>query len=569
MYLSLLYNCLTRCKKWNLSHLRFSSRRLGSIPNQRNVQQKTTINDFGLPNVDEVFVPGITTDPFYKDITLPKRCIGCGSLFQTTDSTKPGYVDAQVLNESSVRGNLKLPSIRGAEAETVPEGIEIMRSEPGRFSAKKRRVVCRRCYKLQVLFWCLNQLLQYYKRVDMTSEVDVQRENIAREMLGIQDGIKRGDTQRIFTNSSSKDKGTLQMPTEVEASHAKKSLNLKLSSEIITDLAVRIKNDSVVIFLIDLTNLEASVIPELYIALRNRTLDVIWVANKVDVIPKPNDPTEIKRWLRSFVRQIGNAKSADVILVSSTKGIGLDVLEHRMKAYLQTGNPRNIYVVGATNVGKSTFVNRFLDFIQYNVGGTTRSAIPGTTLEFIEFGLPKGFKLVDTPGIPIPSQVPSLLYRPIDLLSISIMKTINPLSIKLEAGRSLLVGGLARVDLVQGSSTIVQCFFSSGITIKVCRSVAAEDILKHQVGTSLYPPHDKEDFEKLLPLSKYRFAVNCTGRRPVDEFVISGLGWISFCGIGPKIIEMYIPRGINLLRRPAMLTTAPKTVDGYKIYHGR
>lgn len=34
------------------------------------------------------------------------------------------------------------------------------------------------------------------------------------------------------------------------------------------------------------------------------------------------------------------------------------------------------------------------------VGGATRSPLPGTTLDLIPFGLPKGFKLIDTPGIP-------------------------------------------------------------------------------------------------------------------------------------------------------------------------
>lgn len=44
-------------------------------------------------------------------------------------------------------------------------------------------------------------------------------------------------------------------------------------------------------------------------------------------------------------------------------------------------------------------------FLKREVGGATRSALPGTTLDLMPFGLPKGFKLIDTPGIPSESQV--------------------------------------------------------------------------------------------------------------------------------------------------------------------
>ncbi|UKK00033.2 GTPase [Theileria orientalis] len=509
----------------------------------------STLNDFGLPESKEFFVPGISSDPFYKDISLPKRCIGCGAHFQVSDPNKPGYVDSNVLNESGARGSSKLPNIRGIEVETAPEGVEVDRSESGKFSIKKRRVVCKRCYKLQ-----------YYKRLDTQSEVDSQRETLTKELLE-SENLKRDSIKRVLSGTNNlKRFPVLITQEELEANTVKNSLKISSTSEIISNMATRIKNDSLILFVVDLTNLEVSVIPELYIALRNRALDVIWIANKFDVLPKGCEASEIKSWLRSVVRHIRNSKSSNVIPVSSSKGtfnnqkcfkgIGFDQLEARFKEYLKVGEPRNIYVVGATNVGKSTFVDRFLDYIHYkhvgtlnlkrSVGGATRSAIPGTTLEFIEFGLPNGFKLVDTPGIPIISQLSSLLYKPVDLLSISLTKTINPVCIKLEEGKSLLIGGVARIDHVEGSSCTIQCYFSNGVTMKVCRSVASEDIMNYQVGYKLYPPHSKEDYKRLMPFSKYRVTVNCNGTGALDEFVICGLGWFS---------------------RPAMIRSPPRRID--------
>jgi ribosome biogenesis GTPase A len=70
-------------------------------------------------------------------------------------------------------------------------------------------------------------------------------------------------------------------------------------------------------------------------------------------------------------------------------------------------------------------LNRFLHFIGYKhlgavhykraVGGVTRSAIPGTTLNFVSFSLPKGFKIIDTPGVPSTFQMTSKLSNTFDL----------------------------------------------------------------------------------------------------------------------------------------------------------
>lgn len=48
-------------------------------------------------------------------------------------------------------------------------------------------------------------------------------------------------------------------------------------------------------------------------------------------------------------------------------------------------------------------------FLKRAVGGATRSALPGTTLDMMPFGLPKGFKLIDTPGVPSGNQARILI----------------------------------------------------------------------------------------------------------------------------------------------------------------
>lgn len=57
-----------------------------------------------------------------------------------------------------------------------------------------------------------------------------------------------------------------------------------------------------------------------------------------------------------------------------------------------------LFVVGSTNVGKSSFINRLMDRIERRSAGLTVSHFPGTTLDIVSFPLNSGATVHDTPG---------------------------------------------------------------------------------------------------------------------------------------------------------------------------
>ncbi len=60
---------------------------------------------------------------------------------------------------------------------------------------------------------------------------------------------------------------------------------------------------------------------------------------------------------------------------------------------------RDVYVVGVTNVGKSTLINAIIREITGSRDVITTSRFPGTTLDKIEIPLDDGSYIFDTPGI--------------------------------------------------------------------------------------------------------------------------------------------------------------------------
>ncbi|KAL8435334.1 hypothetical protein Efla_006964 [Eimeria flavescens] len=511
----------------------------------------------GIGNDDLSAPEGITDDLFWVDRMQPTRCSGCGVPLQTEEEAALGYVPKAKLAEfagkqrnsqscsiswlkafndglhvgplgvelcrdrCAVGGRSKrLPRPRGEEVEAVPDGVEVMQMTSPKFRLRTRLLTCQRCFRMQ-----------QYRSVD-----------------------GRWESQAV------------------QAAGALPSLS---ASSVVKQLTRVMPKNSIILKIVDICDLELSVVPELFQACREKGLKTLWIINRVDCLPRNVDLQEVKQWVRRMVRQIRNVHVDDCILVSSATGFGFDTLESRIGEILaqdeEASEGRFMFVAGRVNAGKSTFVNRFLKFVGYKhfgtlflsraVGGSTRSALPGTTLDLIPFGLPKGFKLIDTPGVPSGSQasgITNMLPFAADLFSIVPTKRLQPVTYALTEGKTLLVGAMARFDLIQGSAALCTCYFSHKVTLHISKTSRAEDLLRRKACAFLYPPHLPEGFERLQPLVRHRVEVYGGRRLAYDDISVGGLGWISVSGTGLKVFDVWVPKGVKIFRRPAML---PKQIQ--------
>lgn len=441
-----------------------------------------------------------------------KRCMGCGSRFQSLDPNEHGYVPEEARSNFSASGRKKVkkePS--GVPVDYVPDGVNMVGNPSGRYKERTKVLVCQRCYRLQ----------NYHRTMDPQAG-----------------GFYRLEGGRSWEHEA----------------------------EIVEKVVRRMRKGSLVLMLIDILDFESSLVPELFDACRNKRLQVLFVVNKVDCLPQSSANKgldRIKIWVRQMSRQIRNVHVNDVVLVSAQNGYGFSQLEERLRHHMEPSNPRNLYVVGRVNAGKSTFVNRFLWHIGYKhqgtvyhkrtVGGVTRSPVPGTTLHFVSFSLPKGFRLVDTPGIPSRCQVTNLLSEGIDLYSALPRRKLQPISYVLHTGRTLLIGALVRIDQVKGAFSFVTSFFNPDITLHVCHTKRVEELMERKAGDFFYPPHNREDIDRIGPLVRHRVEVFGSSDRAWDDVVIAGLGWIALSGYGTKDLDVWVPKGVKVFRRPSLM----------------
>ena len=151
----------------------------------------------------------------------------------------------------------------------------------------------------------------------------------------------------------------------------------------------------------------------------------------------------------------------DVLLVGNKKDI---LPHHAIKELIQRiealRKGRDVYVVGVTNVGKSTLINAIIKEITGDKDVITTSRFPGTTLDKIEIPLDDGSYIFDTPGIIHRHQMAHYLSAK-DLKYVSPKKEIKPKTYQLNAGQTLFLGGLGRFDFIDGDKQGFTAFFDN------------------------------------------------------------------------------------------------------------
>ncbi|MDF2814312.1 MAG: GTPase [Paenibacillus sp.] len=302
------------------------------------------------------------------------------------------------------------------------------------------------------------------------------------------------------------------------------------------------RTDALIVHIVDLFDFEGSLISGLHRFVGNAP--VLLVVNKIDLLPKSINSNRILNWAQKQAK-LNGIWTSKVVLCSARKNIGFDRVVDALSEF--RGN-RNVAVVGATNVGKSTLINRLIrDFSDLD-GELTTSPYPGTTLGVVNIPLDDGKFIIDTPGIVYTSRMSELVEKK-DLQIVLPDKPIKPTVFQLNEQQSLFFGGFARFDFVKGERQSFTCYMSNALSIHRTKLARADDLYNEHRGTLLAPP-SQEDIDKLPPFTKHAIRIPKGGEKDV---LISGLGWIKVNGTTGADLMIHAPKGVKVVMRDSLV----------------
>ncbi|MFD1362987.1 ribosome biogenesis GTPase YqeH [Lentibacillus salinarum] len=298
--------------------------------------------------------------------------------------------------------------------------------------------------------------------------------------------------------------------------------------------------EGLVVHLVDIIDVDGTMIGSLPRIVGNKR--VILVANKMDLLPKSTNRNKLMKWLRSAAKEAGISVEG-VYLISSAKGHGMTDLGEAIEEHRKGDD---VYIVGTTNVGKSTFINKLIQKTTGTADVITTSYFPGTTLGFIEIPLDDDTALIDTPGIVNRQQIAHYVSDH-DLKVITPKKEIKPRVYQLNNQQTLYFGGLARLDFIKGERQSFVCYFSNELAIHRTKLKNADNLLKEHRGGLLSPP-DEKTLEILPAMTEQTHRLT----QEKTDIVFPGLGWITVPG-GSITITVHSPKSVRVSLRQSLI----------------
>ena len=275
----------------------------------------------------------------------------------------------------------------------------------------------------------------------------------------------------------------------------------KQNSEFISILKNINETKDLVVLVLDIFNLNNN----LDIIKENIKNDILLVLTKRDILPKSTHDEKLLEYIDKY-----NLNIIDKIVISSNKNYNFDRLYELINKYKKS---KNVYVVGYTNAGKSTMINKIIYNYSDNTDEITTSILPSTTLNEINIKINDELNIIDTPGVLINNNFYNILSGK-ELKRIIPKKEIKPISYQTKEKQYILID---KYVILEVENMNIVLFMSNSLNIKRLHKLPITNLEKNEVDIN-----------------------NC-------DLVINGLGFIKCIGKGK--INVYTYKDIDVYTR--------------------
>lgn len=265
------------------------------------------------------------------------------------------------------------------------------------------------------------------------------------------------------------------------------------------------KTKDLVVLVVDIFNLTDN----LNIIRENIKNDILLVITKKDLLPKSTHDEKLIEYIKKY-----NINVIDSVVISSYKNYNFDTLYELINKHKKG---KFVYIVGFTNAGKSTMINKIIYNYSTNDTKITTSILPSTTLDKIEIEINDELTIIDTPGILCEKSFYDILDGK-ELKRIIPKKEIKPISYQIKEKQYIIIDKYA---VIEAENMNIILFMSNSLNIK-----------------RIYKKPETN-------LKKKELKVNN------NDIVISGLGFIKCIGSGN--INVYTQEEVSVTIRKNLI----------------
>ena len=201
-----------------------------------------------------------------------------------------------------------------------------------------------------------------------------------------------------------------------------------------------------VVLLVDLFSIPKS----LDSIINNLNNDILLVLTKRDILPLSIYDERLIEYFNGLSNRI-----VDTVICSSKKNLNIDEVMDKIYEYKHSND---VYVVGYTNAGKSTMINKILYNYTEKEPMITTSLLPSTTIDAITIEINESLTLIDTPGLLEEGNILELVDANL-LKKIVPRKELKPITYQLKDKQSIIVESILKIDIEDVNN--ITLFFSN------------------------------------------------------------------------------------------------------------
>ncbi len=160
------------------------------------------------------------------------------------------------------------------------------------------------------------------------------------------------------------------------------------------------------------------------------------IISKLDIIPKSIKNNNIINWLQNEYKI-----NEDIFFQSTKKNLNTS----RITNYLEEHSIKEVYILGYTNTGKSTLINKLSTINNITNQTITTSLTPNTTVDFIKIKLNDNLTIIDSPGFTLNNTIYN--ENEFDLIKKVNPKTfLKPITYQVKEISSILIEDKIRIS---------------------------------------------------------------------------------------------------------------------------
>ena len=136
-----------------------------------------------------------------------------------------------------------------------------------------------------------------------------------------------------------------------------------------------------------------------------------------------------------------------------------------------------------------------------------------------------------------------------------VSRKVEPVTFRVGSGKCVLVGGLARIELIGECKPFLFTFFvANDVKLHPTDTSRADEVLRKHLGGMITPPFDVDRLDQLGEMEEHVINVEGVGwKEAAADISLTGLGWVTVTGAGDATVKVSVPKGVGVSLRPPLM----------------